>query len=161
MNRNLAIFLKNWLNYGYWKLPKNFHFSSFNSQFHFWLYINIYIYGQQKKGHQLSKVGQVNSLFHGTPYTYRSLCQTFETNHCGRLNLNPDQVKFICFGHRERDCTSGVVHSGIKFWLKLDQYVSDIWSTTCAYDWWACFMEVHASRWEVVVGPRPHSKLWL
>lgn len=106
------------------------------------IYKYIYICGQQKKGHQLSKVGQVNSLFHGTPYTYGGLCQTFDTNHCGRLNLNPDQVKFICFGHRERDCISGVVHSGIKFWLKLDQYVSDIWSTTCAYDWWACFMEV-------------------
>jgi hypothetical protein len=29
-----------------------------------------YIYSQQKKGHQLSKFGQVNSLFHGTHPTH-------------------------------------------------------------------------------------------
>jgi len=28
--------------------------------------------------------------------------------------------------------------------------VSDIWNTMCAYDGWACCIEVHASRWEIL-----------
>jgi hypothetical protein len=38
----------------------------------------------------------------------------------------------------------------IKVLLEVDLSEIDIWRTMCAYDGWACSVEVHAFRWQVL-----------